>query len=61
MSKPYQPWAIEGFSLLSNEHLLECYETALEISLEEAFIQMLKQEMDRRGLSNETYMDKSDK
>lgn len=51
MSKPYQPWDAERvLSLLSNEHLLECYETALELSLEEAFIRMLTQEMDRRGL-----------
>lgn len=39
---------------LSNEHLLETYDIALELNLEEVFIQMLKQEMDRRGLSNET-------
>lgn len=51
MSKPYQPWDAERvLSLLSNEHLLECYETALELSLEEAFIQILSQEIERRGI-----------
>lgn len=35
---------------LSNEHLLEAYGLALELNLEEAFIRMLLQEMDRRGI-----------
>lgn len=38
---------------LSNEHLLEAYGLALELNLEEAFIQMLSQERDRRGLSSD--------
>lgn len=35
---------------LSDEHLLEAYRIAMELNLEEAFIQMLKQEMERRGI-----------
>lgn len=35
---------------LSDENLLEAYSLALETDLEEAFIRMLLQEMDRRGL-----------
>lgn len=51
MSKPNRPWDGERIlKLLSNEHLLECYEVALELKLEEDFIQMLVQEMDLRGI-----------
>lgn len=46
---------------LWDESLLEAYRIAMELNLEEAFIQMLLKEMNRRGLSNETSMDKSDK
>lgn len=35
---------------LSDENLLEAYRSALELDLEEAFIQLLLEEMKRRGI-----------
>lgn len=35
---------------LSNEHLLETYDLALELNLEEALLQILSQEIERRGI-----------
>lgn len=38
-------------SLLSNELLLNCFEKAKELKLDDEFIEILRQEMQRRGLA----------
>lgn len=42
---------------LSNEDLLEIYELAMELNLEEQFIQILLREIDRRGLNAAVYIE----
>jgi hypothetical protein len=38
---------------LSNEELLDCYDIAIELKLEDSFIQMLLKEIQLRGLTAE--------
>lgn len=40
---------------------MEAYDFALELNLEEAFIRMLSQEMNRRGLSSDAFKDERNK
>jgi hypothetical protein len=37
---------------LSDEHLLECYQQAIEWELDEEFIEMLRREIDARNLEH---------
>ncbi|HEX7057911.1 MAG TPA: sporulation histidine kinase inhibitor Sda [Bacilli bacterium] len=39
-----------SFSLLSDNHLIDCYLKSLELDMEPAFIELLELEMERRDI-----------